>query len=222
MKNKSNNFLQTIKAILTFENVKKILDEKKETLNKSYEDSYPSLVNYFQKDKITINDFVVGSHFVYGWMPTILELKITKENELLEILNKYKQIIDFDVKEIIIDDLTILKETINNSIVGASKLLHFINPSVFPIWDSNIGLCFFEKTHEGNVNNISNYVDYLKSIHEFLNDESWILAKDALVLIGKEKSQNQLSDIRRIEYILFLHGKSIRDKLKEQKLLNIE
>ena len=211
----SDNFLQKIKDILNSEDVKDMLNKKENTLNNSYENSYPFLVNYFQKDKINMNDFVVGSHFVYGWMPTILDLKITKVNEtkLLEILNKYKQIID--AKEINPDELKILKETINNSIVGTSKLLHFINPTIFPIWDSNIGLCFFDKTYEGNVNNVENYIKYLISIHEFVNDESCNSVREkAFGLIRKENAETHLSDIRKIEYILFLKGKSRRNELK--------
>ena len=33
-------------------------------------------------------------------------------------------------------------EPINNSWVGLSKALHFINPEIFPIWDKNVAELF--------------------------------------------------------------------------------
>ena len=36
------------------------------------------------------------------------------------------------------EELEIVKKCVNNSLVGTSKLLHFINPSIYAIWDSKI------------------------------------------------------------------------------------
>ena len=57
------------------------------------------------------------------------------------------------------------KSPINNSWVGLSKTLHFMNPEVFPIWDNKIARLF-------GVTNMSNkdaYCDYLLFVHRYKN-----------------------------------------------------
>ena len=40
-----------------------------------YVAAYPHLLDYFgSKSTIQVRDVVCGSHMVYGWMPTVLEL----------------------------------------------------------------------------------------------------------------------------------------------------
>lgn len=42
-------------------------------------------------------------------------------------------------------DLSMLKGFANNSTVGASKVLHFLNPKVYSIWDSRVARQFLWK-----------------------------------------------------------------------------
>jgi hypothetical protein len=84
---------------------------------------------------------VVCVHIVYGWMPTILDpLGVSKAvdenaNRLLEVLNAARSAKEPRLTD---DDLGLLRGFANNSTVGASKLLHFLNPCVYPIWDSRV------------------------------------------------------------------------------------
>jgi len=66
-------------------------------------------------------------------MPTSFDFRSDKFDEALEIINNAK-------KGIVpsIDQLEILKGLLNNSLVGTSKHLHFINPEIFAIWDSRV------------------------------------------------------------------------------------
>src|SRR5690606_42029223 len=67
-------------------------------------------------------------------MPTILKnLNLSKLDNVTNILNKVKHGVDISD-----DDFLLLKEFSNNSLVGASKLLHFINPEDYAIWDSRV------------------------------------------------------------------------------------
>jgi len=66
-------------------------------------------------------------------MPKVRQLKNTPFEEIIAILNRAKIGEPLKVKE-----LDALKACINNSLVGASKLLHFINPEQYAIWDSKI------------------------------------------------------------------------------------
>lgn len=99
----------------------------------SYIKSYPALLNYFKGiDHFDGENVVCGSHMIYGWMPTILDLYSEPPNidasQAAKILDGVKtsgQISD--------GSLELLVRLINNSLVGTSKLLHFISPNNFAI-----------------------------------------------------------------------------------------
>ena len=117
-----------------------VKDEKrvKSQPNDSYRLAYPEFVRYFRElQVIERHHLIIGANFVYGWMPTILEFKCEDPDRDLEqavrILNRAKSV------ELIAEgDLQFLKEIINNSLVGVSKLLHFVNPNLYSIWDSRV------------------------------------------------------------------------------------
>ena len=82
----------------------------------------------------------VIANLAYGWMPTIPKNIKFDEQHNKEILKAYKiGTSDDPVK--FIEDLS-KKPPINNSWVGSSKVLHFINPEMFPIWDTNVAKHF--------------------------------------------------------------------------------
>jgi len=101
-----------------------------------YFDSYFEFVKYFEEiATIDYHSLVISSYFTYGWMPTILK-NFDTENDVkksIDIFNKVKNNIEIDNGE-----YYSLIKCINNSIVGVSKLLHFINPTQYPIFDSRI------------------------------------------------------------------------------------
>lgn len=123
----------------------------------TYLTSYPYFVNFFAaKDVLTLDDLIIGGSLVYSWMPTVLVWKNNNFSAVVELLNKAKNS-DSPIAE---SELLTISSLINGSIVGASKLLHFIKPSVYPIWDSKIN----EILHRGNsvdTNSIRKYQDYL-------------------------------------------------------------
>ena len=111
-------------------------------VNKSYLNSYNEFIKFFRnKDGIDKEDFIIGCHFVYGWMPTVLNLDLTyfDEYHILSNLFKVKNGNYLLSKE----ELGQINKCINNSMVGTSKLLHFINPNIYAIWDSKIFSYFF-------------------------------------------------------------------------------
>ena len=56
------------------------------------------------------------------------------------------------------------KNCINNSLVGLSKLLHFINPQNYAIWDSRIFRFLTEKKSQYGIGNPKMYLQYLEEI----------------------------------------------------------
>ncbi|MFZ4262084.1 hypothetical protein ACFRAE_08575 [Sphingobacterium sp. HJSM2_6] len=121
--------------ILTIDLLQKYINEDK--INKdliSYDsNSYIHFLKYFDDiDIINEHHFYIATGFIYSWMPTILKTVLCNEG-VLDILNKIKA--GYDVNE---GDLTALTLSVNNSLVGVSKLLHFIAPSQYAIWDSRV------------------------------------------------------------------------------------
>ena len=88
----------------------------------------------FQYDAI-----VAISHMAYGWMPTTL--KMCDINDEIKHEDKNTILDAFDVQSCG-DAKSFVKgfasSPINDSCVGLSRALHFINPEFFPIWDSNV------------------------------------------------------------------------------------
>lgn len=96
--------------------------------------SYPEFLKYFSDIKtITRHNLTIGINFTYGWMPTIFDFRSDNFDEALDILNEAKI-----GNKPTTDNLVLLKGLLNNSLVGTTKLLHFINPDNFAIWDSRV------------------------------------------------------------------------------------
>ena len=60
---------------------------------------------------------------------------------------------------------------INNSCVGLSKSLHFINPEIFPIWDSNVAKTFGLQGYHYQVNKIQVYGCCIEFCHSALSSQ---------------------------------------------------
>jgi hypothetical protein len=172
-----------------------------------YNDSYPYFTQYFNKaDQIGIDHFYIGVYFTYGWMPTIPEIKIGNIDRLITSLNRVKKG-DYLTE----NDLEFLKGVVNNSIVGASKLLHFIRPDTYPIWDSNIAGYFSKsrKPHAYEVNNVQAYIGYIKFVHMLISDQKFKPFFD----IVSENFTYPITLVRSLEYILF-------STTRNQKIIN--
>jgi len=176
----------------------------------SYLHSYPYFINYFaniQNHKIEIDNLVIGIHFVYGWMPTIFEFKNQEDFVVAtEILNKAK--VGEPLKS---KDYETLKRLLNGSLVGTSKLLHFINPEKYAIWDSRVHN-YLRKNIESHkfsydIGDISNYERYLNYLSEVTNSVEF----SEIYSLVNEKIENKfkykISSFRAIELLMFINGK---------------
>jgi hypothetical protein len=131
----------------------------------SYILSYPHIASYFSGlQDLTEQDVIRGAHMVYGWMPTVLDLHVGDAGrnlvEVTELLNSAKS-----RGELVQSDFSVLAGLINHSLVGASKLLHFVAPERFAIWDSRIYAFMYEKKpSHSRVNKVVLYSTYLETL----------------------------------------------------------
>lgn len=100
----------------------------------SYEVSYPEFLEYFRAvPSLTKHHLIIAANFSYGWMPTILDFRSDAYDDAVGYLERARQSDDLEPHE-----LFALSRLVNNSMVGASKLLHFASPSNYAIWDSRV------------------------------------------------------------------------------------
>lgn len=171
--------------------------------DKSYIISYPYMISFFRdKDTFTEADVVCGAHMIYGWMPTILDLYPAKSALNLSaaalLLTRVRQ--GFALTDQEIEQLACV---INNSLVGASKLLHFVAPDNYAIWDSKICKYYLNKqAYAYRVNDVSAYKSYLS--------ELLILKEDPRFPAFHESVNNKVgylvSPLRALELIMFLNA----------------
>jgi hypothetical protein len=169
----------------------------------SYISSYPYLLSYFtSKEVLEPADLVRGAHMAYGWMPTILELYPEPPNLDLvggaQLLTRAKH--DGALSDA---DLCSLASLINNSLVGASKLLHFVAPTQFAIWDSKIyAFVFEEKPHSHRVQKVANYRHCLNRLVQLQNDPRFDTFHESV----NAKVGYDVSSLRALELVMFLNA----------------
>lgn len=96
------------------------------------------------REKFTADDLLILTACAYSWMPTIPRIMYTEN--VYEKLDKAVAFINA-IKNGEVDmvwlqkheaSFTNLRGFINNSDVGMSKVLHFLRPDLFPIYDSRV------------------------------------------------------------------------------------
>lgn len=182
-------------------------EERVEIKNKSDYISYPTFLEYFSnRNSISKTDLIIGINFTYGWMPTMFEFKnIDKLDKVVVFLSKAHS-----GQRLRIDELEIMKSCLNNSIVGSSKLLHFVNPQLYPIWDSRVHF-YLNKglKKKARLDSCSSYLDFLDFCHFITNDNDFTPIKSSI----ENKVGYTMTPIRTAELIMY-HNGAIPKKVK--------
>lgn len=166
--------------------------------------SYNEFIKYFSDiNKITKHSLIIGINFTYGWMPTILKLRNEHFEENVEILNRVKK-----GETINSNDYESLKSLFNNSLVGTSKLLHFINPEQYPIWDSRVLRYCYPQNADNSIGKIDNYLQYIELCHKLTQDERFNYIHQEV----QTKLGYNITKLRAIELIFFYKGKKESQK----------
>ena len=132
------------------------------------------------------------AHMAYGWMPTILKKFSDSEPDIVGSATKCRS---FEEASELIQSLE--DSPINNSWVGMSKVLHFINHQFFPIWDSRVAKHFDLKITQ--VNKKNNFLEYVTFVEENRKSDAVKRVQEAFV----KEAGYSVSDVRACEFILF-------------------
>lgn len=168
----------------------------------SYILSYPYILSYFEShDPLSVADFVRGAHIVYGWMPKVLKLHTQPPNltlaqaaSLLESARTQGTISD--------EHLCNLVRVINNSLVGTSKLLHFVRPDIFPIMDSNVYRFVFEEKPNGGIKDVPKFQEFVRRVNAIRSEARF---RDFHSSVNF-KVGYEVSEPRAVELIMFLNA----------------
>ena len=159
-----------------------------------------------RQGNLTPTDFVCITHMVYGWMPTVLESHLDQKNAsfangalLLDRARLDGTLPDSDIEQ--------LRAIINNSLVGTSKVLHFVAPDHFPIWDSKIYSFLHRNTsqpkpYHSRVNQILHYRSYISILKAIKSDKRFRPFHSSV----NRRLEYEVSALRAIELIMFLNA----------------
>jgi hypothetical protein len=173
--------------------------------NDLYSEAYLSLAKMFPNiQKTSWDGAVLALHIVYGWMPTIPKLRTYKHwssSERQRLVNILVQA--EEKKPISQSDLEHLKAFSNNSIIGGSKILHFLWPEKYPIWDMRVAKAFY-KRHKLNaymVNDVTRFLVYQKTLTGWLTNSN--LQSQIKNIRCLAPFLQPVSDLRLAELVLF-------------------
>ncbi|MCD9572349.1 hypothetical protein [Pseudomonas protegens] len=127
---------------------------------RTYLATYPGMISIGATRGVT-NDvkFHQLSTLVYGWMPRIVRINPLHTSAAVAALGAALSATDANYQSIPVKRIS----DCLHSVVGASKLLHFANPDVFPIWDSNIEV--FRTNPGSDMTSVPQYMDYVGEVH---------------------------------------------------------
>jgi hypothetical protein len=156
---------------------------------------YFQFLEYFKNlDQIDAHHFVIGASFVYSWMPTMLRLRNSEFSRAAQMLRQAR---DEDISD---SSLEFLKQTVNNSIVGVSKLLHFVAPDRYAIWDSRVSNYLRQNLTRKFLDH--HYMDYLELCRTLAEDQRFKAVHRSINLkIGQE-----VSALRAVELVMYSNG----------------
>ncbi len=83
---------------------------------------------------------VAGATAVYGWMPRIFG-RLNDYSAFADVLSDLRRASTCSEALKIVASSSRSEDVlrfVNDSVVGTSKFLHFLNPSAIPIWDSRV------------------------------------------------------------------------------------
>jgi hypothetical protein len=160
--------------------------------------SYQSFLEFFDaRSSIGASEAILGASLAYAWMPTILDFNGCPE-EVALLLQRVKQ-----GESLSGEELNSLAKAVNNSMVGASKLLHFVRPDMYAIWDSRVyRYLTLQKPYAQRLRSPEGYLEFLAFVRSLVADSRFRQAhRHVEKVIGYP-----VTAIRAAEYVMFVKG----------------
>jgi len=176
--------------------------------------SYQSFLRFFRErnNTLSLDDFIIATQFTYGWMPTINDMygdpqkAFTAFNHLIET--------GFDIQADRRETRRLFQQLIpatNNSLVGASKLLHFACPDRYAIWDSQVFRYFYPRSNMGSnkLTQLDRYLQYHSLLVELSADanvrQAISLLRNTLTQALPEAFHNDVifTNYRCMEFVMY-------------------
>jgi hypothetical protein len=150
-------------------------------------------------------ELLAAAYAVYGWMPTILK-RVDNLPRLSQFVAEVRCLPVSEALPLVRDAAKSNRSgpltSLNNSVVGTSKLLHFFRPDLFPIWDSRIAKLFGYAN--GRHNHSAVYLAYLELLHGWCTKCEPIPQPLYRILQMGAPEDDPVSQLRLTEYRLFL------------------
>lgn len=162
----------------------------------TYLETYPHIratVAGFKR--ISSDELYATIAIAYGLMPTAMNLRRGDIEPFLAPLNALRS----DGQRLAAIELEGLKALINNSIVGTSKVLHFLAPETYPVWDSRINR-FLNGEPRPETNSIPRYRDYLADFDRLRVDDDFEVLRRSV----ENKLGYPVSAARAFELIMYM------------------
>jgi hypothetical protein len=162
-------------------------------------EQYDALLSLFSRlDPSSDEDLLIGALAVYGWMPTMMD-KFVSRKELKGLIAELAQTEPDQIAGALERKIgSGAFRSVNNSIVGTSKLLHFFLPDKVAIWDSVLARSF-GFVHHYQFSKEAVFIDYVRAIHVAARSMRTPWEK---LDMARGKSDGA-SRVRRIEFALY-------------------
>lgn len=162
----------------------------------SYLHNYPSFVAFLRRpDRLEPQDVTVAANFTYAWMPRVAVLNAEHLEEACDALNEVRAGALPSAAHV-----QAVAAYLGNSIVGASKLLHFTAPSTHAIWDTRVarylGIKNIDRSRDAGIHTYLSYLRVLKDLSSY----PYI---DTMRIHAKAWGMD-ITPLRAIEMVMFL------------------
>ena len=101
-------------------------------------------------------------------------------------------------------ELNLLKSLIDNSMVAVSKLLHFVQPDLYVIWDRRVYTYVHGRYSQYRIQKPRNYLAFLDNCREITLDDRFKLVHASM----NRKIGYEVSPLRALELVMYWHGGS--------------
>lgn len=196
----------------------------------SYRYTYDPYVQYFRERRgheLTEQDLFVGFAFAYSWMATIKQLDPALATVRSAVL-ALNQVHSWEPAELgaADEDAQAAERLVNSidpvrhflgSVVATSKLLHFVNPQVFPIWDAVIHR-YCRVLEPTGADSLKTYAEYTFGVHQLTHHPNFELEiyepllhamQQAYASIGDQyRLPEPMGKLRAAEFVMFYGGKA--------------